>query len=97
MYASVDPFYMIMLMHNLGPEYIVWDKAAAIRFKKPGKSRLFARFFLDESELQFIRQELLTQPKLDRVYRVELADAAGEMYAWVDKTIYLARNPDKHA
>ena len=38
LYASVDPFYMIMLIRNLGSEYIVWDKAATIRFKKPGKS-----------------------------------------------------------
>jgi hypothetical protein len=90
LYAAVDPFYMIMLMHNLGSAYTVWDKAATIRFKKPGKTKLFARFFLDESELRSIRTELLSQPKLDRVYRVELADAAGEVYAWVDKTIYLA-------
>ena len=27
-YGAVDPFYMIMLIHNLGPEYLVWVKAA---------------------------------------------------------------------
>ncbi len=91
LYAAVDPFYMIMLMHTLGPGFVVWDKAAAIRFKKPGKSTLYARFLLDDGELQAIREELRSQPKLDRVYRVELADAAGEVHAWVDKTIYITR------
>ena len=40
MYAAVDPVYMIMLIMLLGPHYIVWDKAAAIRFKKPARSTM---------------------------------------------------------
>ena len=34
---AVDPIYMLMLLKILGPEYIVWDKSANIRFRKPGK------------------------------------------------------------
>jgi len=37
LYSMTDPFYMLMLMENLGPGYIVWDKAASFRFRKPGK------------------------------------------------------------
>ena len=47
MYAAVDPLYMILLMHSLGREYVVWDKAASIRFRKPGRSTLFAQFLVD--------------------------------------------------
>src|SRR6185503_9618316 len=25
LYAMTDPFYMIMLLHNLGGDYLVWD------------------------------------------------------------------------
>lgn len=82
---------MIMLIRLLGPEYIVWDKAAAIRFRKPGRATLFARFVITEDELAHIRTALATQPKLDRVYSVELADAAGEVNAAVEKTIYIRR------
>ena len=39
LYSMTDPFYMLMLMNNLGRDYIVWDKAASIRFRKPGKSQ----------------------------------------------------------
>ena len=37
LYGAVDPIYMIMLIKALGPDYIVWDKAATIRFLRPGR------------------------------------------------------------
>src|SRR5262250_862262 len=42
LYGAVDPVYMIMLIKILGPGYTVWDKAATIRFLKPGRATLFA-------------------------------------------------------
>ena len=89
LYGAVDPFYMVMLIKNLGPEYIVWDKAANIRFKKPGRSTLYARFTLDEAELQSIHEEARTARSIDRVYRVDLMDAQGVVHAEVDKVIYI--------
>jgi hypothetical protein len=91
MYAAVDPFYMIMLIRNLGPGYVVWDKAATIRFLKPGRSRLFARFVLDEAELSAIRAALETASSVDRSYVVELVDREGVPHAVVEKTIYVRR------
>jgi len=91
MYAAVDPFYMIMLIRNLGPGYVVWDKAASIRFRRPGRSTLQARFLLDEAELSAIRQALAGAPSVDRVYTVELVDAAGVLHATVEKTLYVRR------
>ena len=40
LYSMVDPFYMLMLIENLGPDYVVWDKSANIRFRRPGKGRV---------------------------------------------------------
>jgi len=91
LYGAVDPFYMIMLIKLLGPEYVVWDRAAAIRFRKPGRGTLFARFVITEDELASIRIALETQSKIDRVYQVELADAAGEVHASIEKTVYIRR------
>ena len=92
LYASVDPIYMIMLIKTLGPAYTVWDKAAAIQFKKPGRGTLYARFVLEEEELAGIRRLLETAPSIDRVYVVDLADAAGTVHATVEKTIYIRKN-----
>jgi hypothetical protein len=91
MYASVDPFSMIMLIRNLGKAYVVWDKAATIRFRKPGRSTLYARFTLDEPELQAIRDALKESRSVDRVFRVDLTDAQGVVHAEVEKVVYIRR------
>lgn len=90
LYAGVDPFYMLMLIHRLGPDYVVWDKAASIRFRKPGRSTLFATFRVDEAEVAEIRRLLQDQPKVDRAYPVELRDAQGIVHAEVQKVIHIS-------
>lgn len=91
MYACVDPFYMVMLINVLGSGYVVWDKSATIRFRKPGKTTLYARFTLDDAELDAIRAALETQRSIDRVYTVLLTDAQGAVCAEVEKVIYIRR------
>ena len=94
LYAAVDPFYMLMLMKNLGPDCIVWDKAATIRFRKPGRTTLTATFRLEEAELTELRSLLQSQAKVERTYRVALVDAEGTVHAEVEKVIHLRRNPE---
>jgi acyl-coenzyme A thioesterase PaaI-like protein len=92
MYGAVDPFYMIMLIKNLGPGYLVWDRAAAIRFLKPGRGRLRASFHLDEAELSAIRAALGGGARsVDRVYTVRLTNAEGVVCAEVEKTVYVRK------
>lgn len=91
LYGAVDPFYMIMLIKLLGPEYIVWDKAATIRFRKPGRATLTARFVIADEELAAIRAAAAVRPSVDRTYTVELRDAAGVVHATIEKTVYIRR------
>jgi acyl-coenzyme A thioesterase PaaI-like protein len=91
MYGAVDPVYMLMLIKNLGPGYEIWDKAATIRFKKPGRSTLHARFTLDQEEVRPIREELAQAGSIDRVYVVDLTDDEGTVCATVEKTIHICR------
>ncbi len=58
MFSASDPFYMLMLYRILGNQYVVWDKAAKIRFRKPGRTTLYARFLLTDADLAEIRQEV---------------------------------------
>jgi len=90
LYAAVDPFFMIMLMKNLGPDYVVWDKAASVRFRKPGRGTLTACFRLDEAEVADIRRLLREQPKVDRTYTIQLVDQQGLVHAEVDKVIHIS-------
>jgi acyl-coenzyme A thioesterase PaaI-like protein len=91
LYAGIDPIYMLMLIKILGRGYIVWDKAAKIRFKRPGKEALFADFRLTENETDEIKKLLETQKSIDRVYNVELVDKNGKVHALIEKTLYIAK------
>ena len=95
MYGAVDPIYMVMLIRILGRGYVVWDKAASIRFRRPGRTTLFARFVLDDEELDAIRDALRTAPSTDRVYTVEMADADGVVHATIQKTIHVRRTESR--
>ena len=91
LYSAVDPMYMIMLIRLLGRGYIVWDKAASIRFRKPGRSTLYATFRIDDAELDAIRAATANGEPVDRVYHVDLVDDAGVVHASVEKVIYVRR------
>lgn len=91
MYGAIDPIYMIMLIRILGPNYIVWDKAACIYFKKPGRSTLRAHFKLTPDEIGVIQAQLENELSIDRVYAVDLVDSDGVVCATCEKTIYIRR------
>ena len=91
MFGAVDGIHLVMLIKRLGSDYHIWDKASTIRFKQPGRTTLYARFILDTAELETIRTTLAAQPKLDRIYRVDLTDAAGVVHASFEKTIHIRR------
>lgn len=91
MFAVVDPIYMVMFIKLLGPEYIVWDKAAAIRFKRPGRTTLRACLKLPQGEIDAIRAHLEKNEKLERRYLITLVDAQGEVCAEVEKTLYFRK------
>jgi acyl-coenzyme A thioesterase PaaI-like protein len=91
MYGAVDPMYMIMLIRILGSEYVVWDKAATIRFRKPGRGTLYATFRISEEEIEAIREAAAGGEPIDRVYQVELTDEEGIVHASVEKVIYIRR------
>ena len=90
-YASIDPIYMLMLMHILGKDYVVWDKAATIRFRKPGKTTLYADFLLTPDEIDEIKRLAEIERSVDRIYTVELKDKEGVVHASIEKTLYIKK------
>ena len=91
MYGAIDPIYMLMLIFILGPGYTVWDKAAKIRFRKPGKDTLYARFHLTDEETEEIKRLAESEKSIDRVYNLELKDRNGVVHATIEKTLYIAK------
>jgi acyl-coenzyme A thioesterase PaaI-like protein len=89
LYAMTDPFYMLMLIENLGPDYVVWDKSASIRFRKPGKGKVVANFRLTDQQIDDLRAELRAQGKIEPTFTVEVKDEAGTVIAEVDKVLHI--------
>lgn len=90
-YAMTDPFYMLILLENLGKDYIVWDKSAAVNFIKPGKGTLTARFNITQERLDEIKHAADNNYKTEPVFKVEVKDQNGEVVAEVDKVLYVRR------
>ena len=89
LYALTDPFYMMMLINNLGSDYIVWDKAAKIDFIKPGRGTVRAVFTLTKDDIEHIKSTADKQGKYIFDKNVEVLDEAGEVVALVVKTLYV--------
>ncbi len=91
LYSMTDPFYMLMLIENLGREYIVWDKSASIRFRRPGRGRVTAQFRISEEQLGSIREQLNVVEKVEPTFSVEVKDDSGEVIAQVEKVMQVRR------
>ncbi len=91
LYGAIDPVYMSLLRRNLGDEFTVWDKSAAIEFIRPGRETLYAEFEVDEADLAAIRDGVGPGESTDREYLVSLVDADGVVHAACRKTLYVKR------
>ncbi len=90
-FSMTDPFYMLMLINNLGPDYIVWDKAANIRYMRPGKSDLMAEFEISEEDVKQIREALESQKSMDWNRTVVIRNKEGTTVAKVEKVLYIGK------
>jgi acyl-coenzyme A thioesterase PaaI-like protein len=90
-YSMTDPFYMLMLLQNLDKDYIVWDKAANIRFLKPGYGKLTAHFNLTAEKIAEIKKAADENYKTEPTFVVQVKDEKGNVVAEVDKVLYVRR------
>jgi uncharacterized membrane protein affecting hemolysin expression len=75
----------------LGQDYIVWDKSATIRFRKPGRGTVSASFRLSDQQIDEIKQALNAEKKIERVFTVEVKDESGTVIAEVEKLLHIRR------
>lgn len=89
LYSMVDPFYMLMLMHQLGSSYVVWDKSSHIEFIAPGNSKVTARMKIPSSEIITIQELAKDGDPVFREYSVDIVDDQQKVIATVTKTLYI--------
>jgi hypothetical protein len=83
-----DAFYMLILFEAMGHDYVIWDKAATIRFRRPGRGTVSAEFQISPETIADLRQILETAEKHDATFRTQIKDASGEVIADVEKVIH---------
>jgi acyl-coenzyme A thioesterase PaaI-like protein len=91
LFAMTDPFWMLMVLRNLGPDYVVWDKAAEIDFVAPGRSRVRAGFALTEGQLADLRAAADRGEKVLRWFETDVVAEDGTVVARVRKQVYVRR------
>ncbi len=90
MFAASDPFYMLMLFRSLGPDFVVWDKSAAIKFKRPGKSTLYAKYLITEDDRASIKNEVAEKGETTRTFIIQWVDKNNVVHAEIERLCYIA-------
>jgi acyl-coenzyme A thioesterase PaaI-like protein len=93
LFAMTDPWFMLMLLENLGRDYYVWDKKATIDFIAPGKGIVSAQFTLDEATINLIRENTRSGEKYLPEFVVDIVDGNNQVVARVNKVVYVKRKP----
>lgn len=91
LYSMCDPWFVFVLVRNLGDDYVVWDKAAAIDFLRPGKGRVNATFHVPPERVEEIRAEVERDGKSEPVLVAEVVGEDGEVVARVRKHLWVRR------
>ena len=91
LFAMADPWFMILMMKRLGDGYVVWDKAGSVRFIKPARGTVTARFEMPEHKVEEARARTANGGKFEPVFSADIVDASGATVASVEKTLHIRR------
>jgi acyl-coenzyme A thioesterase PaaI-like protein len=87
--AMTDPYFFMLVMHQLGRDYVVWDTKGEIEFLKPGRGVLTARFAVSAETAQELRDRARGGAKVLEWFETEITDAAGDVVARVRREVYV--------
>lgn len=90
MLSATDPIYMIQLLKILGDNYVVWDKSARIKYKRPGTETIFCEFTFTLEEVYAIKKDVDKNGEIDIVKTPNIINKDGIVIAELTKTIYVA-------
>ena len=91
LYAMTDPFFVLMLSHNLGPDYVIWDRSASIDYVAAGRSRVRAVLRVTDQDLRAIERMTQSGNKHLHLFHAEVVDAEDLLVARIEKLVYVRR------
>ncbi len=90
LFSATDPIYMIQLMTILGNNYVVWDKNASIKYKRPAKEKAYSEFTFTPKEIERIKEQVTVNGEFDVVKTTQIKSKNHSVFAEVTKTMYVA-------
>lgn len=90
MQSATDPIYMIQLINILDDNYIIWDKAATIKYRRPAKETIYGEFIFSDDEIKALKKEVTEKKEIDIIKKLNLVNSEGKVFAEIQKTIYVA-------
>ena len=91
LFAMADPWFMILMMKRLGEDYVVWDKSGSVRFIKPARGTVTARFEMPEDRVAEAREFTSGGKKYEPVFKAAIVDEQGVTVAEVEKTLHIRK------
>ncbi|GAA3766692.1 hotdog fold domain-containing protein [Microbacterium kribbense] len=89
MSAMTDPYFFMLVAHQLGRDYVVWDTKGEIDFVKPGRGVLTARFEVPQAKAADLRERARGGAKVLEWFQTDITDAAGDVVAHVRREVYV--------
>lgn len=89
MSAMTDPYFFMLVMHQLGRDHVVWDTRGEIEFVKPGRGVLTARFEVPREKAQELRDRAAGGAKVLEWFATEIIDRDGDIVARVRREVYV--------
>ncbi|WP_435526240.1 PaaI family thioesterase [Microbacterium elymi] len=89
MSAMTDPYFFMLVMHQIGRDYVVWDTKGEIEFRKPGRGVLTARFEVPPAKIAELRERAHGGAKVLEWFETDITDAEGDVVAHVRREVYV--------
>ena len=91
LFSATDPIYMIQLLNILDENYVVWDKHASIRFRRPVKQDAYVNFVITDEDLENIKKDVAEHKEIDFKKVIQITNKQKDIvFAEVTKIIYVA-------
>ncbi len=85
LFSATDPIYMIQLLNILKDDYVVWDKEATIKYKRPARETVFTK-----NDIENIKNEVSKSGEFNLIKTPNIVNKDGVVIAELSKTIYVA-------
>lgn len=97
LFAMTDPFWMLLVLHHVGRDHLVWDQAGEIEFVKPGRGTVYAEFRLTDEHLDEVRSLTAEGGKALVWFATDVVDESDEVVARTRKQVYARRKKREHS